>query len=72
MYTRLVYNKIIKKERRRSVDKLEILKNVLKQQNRFILELINDPRIPEEIKNEYANKYNDLNVQVTEAVKEDE
>lgn len=38
------------------------LKKALDEQNKFILELFNDNRIPNEVKVEYAEKYNELKI----------
>jgi len=38
------------------------LKKAFDEQNKFILEIFNDKRIPDEVKGEYAEKYNKLKV----------
>lgn len=49
----------------------EVLLNVLRKQNNFILGLFNDNRIDEDVKKEYMDKYNTLNIKTIEEIKED-
>ncbi|MGJ0846430.1 hypothetical protein ACR77J_07070 [Tissierella praeacuta] len=42
------------------MNKEQMLQNAIKLQNQFILELFNDTRISDDVKEEYAVKYNEL------------
>lgn len=43
-----------------------ILQDAFNLQNDFILKIFNDQRIADEVKEEYMNKYNKMQVKITE------
>ncbi len=41
----------------------DVYKKIIEQQNNFILKLFNDNYIPDDVKNKYAQEYNELKIQ---------
>lgn len=47
----------------KSVNIKDVYKKIIEQQNNFILKLFNDNYIPDDVKNKYAQEYNELKIQ---------